>query len=212
MAPITNAEKCRRYRQKHGDKHRKADALRKKHNRVIMKINDLVANEFHIKVQREKKREYRKRVSLEISQNQSLNSSSSSTTSFSNKAVKGRSLKKVGDALPKSPRKRSEIVQSLSKKFNLRINLATKKLGRPVNELSADEIEWLLEFMERPDVTYTNPGRKDQRYIGKENGKSKFVPICYLMWTRRDLLDMVNGYSLVVEDGFDSFCDIFEKK
>ena len=131
------------------------------------------------------KREYRKRVSLEISQNQSLSSSSSSTSSFSTKAVKGRRLKKACDALPKSPRKRSEIVQSLSKKFNLRINLATKKPGRPVNELSADKISWLLEFMERPDVTYTNPGRKDQRYIGKENGKSKFVLIRYLLWTQR---------------------------
>ena len=49
-----------------------------------------------------------------------------------------------------------------------------KKPGQPVKELRADEIEWLLEFMERPDVTYTNPGRKDQRYIGKEKGKSKF--------------------------------------
>ena len=56
MAPITNAEKCRRYRQRHGDKYRKADALRKKHNRVTMKINDPVANEFRLKVQREKKR------------------------------------------------------------------------------------------------------------------------------------------------------------
>ena len=89
--------------------------------------------------------------------------------------MKGRSLKKACNALPKSPRKRWEIVQSLSKKFNLRINLATKKPGRPVNELSADEIEWLLEFMERPNVTYTSPGRKDKRYIGKENGKSKFT-------------------------------------
>ena len=146
-----------------------------------MKINDPVANEFRLKVQRERKREYRKRVSLEISQNQSLNSSSSSTSSFSNKAVKGRSLKKACDALPKSPRKRSKIVQSLSKKFNLRINLAMKTPGRPVNELSADEIEWLLEFMEIPNVTYTNPGRKDQQYIGKKIGKAsllRFVTYC----------------------------------
>ena len=198
MAPITNAKKCRRYRQRHGDKYRKADALRKKHNRVTMKINDPIANEFRLKVQREKKREYRKRVSLETLQNQSLNSSGLSTSSFSNKAVKGRSLKKACDAFHKSPRKRLETVQSLSKKFNLSINLATKKPGRPVNKLSADEIEWLLEFMERPDVTYTNAGRKDQRYIGKENGKSKFVLIRYLLWTLRDLLDMVNECSLIL--------------
>jgi len=61
--------------------------------------------------------------------------------------------------------------------------------------------------MERPDVTYTNPGRRDQRYIGKENGKSKFVPIHYLLWTLRDLLDMINGCSLVAQEKFDSFED-----
>ena len=131
MAPITNAKKCYRYRQRHGDRYRKADVLRKKHNRTTMKTNDAVANEFCLKLQREKMREYRKSVSLEISQNFT---SSSSTSLFSNKAVKGRS------------------------------------------------------------------------------GKSKFVPIRYLLWTLTDLLEMVNGCSLVVEDGFDSFCDIFLKK
>ena len=92
MAPITNAKKCRRYRQRHRDKYRKADGLRKKHNRVTMKINDPVANAFRLKVLREKKTEYRKRVSLEISQNQSLNSSSSSTSSFFEQGCKGKKL------------------------------------------------------------------------------------------------------------------------
>ena len=128
MAPITKTKKCRRYRQRHGDKYRKGDALRKKYNRVTMKINDPVANEFRLKVQREKKREYRKMVSLEISQNQSLNSSSSSTSSFSNKAVKGRSLKKACDAL-KSPRKRSEIVQTSIQKSICVLTLLRKSLG-----------------------------------------------------------------------------------
>ena len=66
--------------------------------------------------------------------------------------------------------------------------------------------------MERPDITYTNPGRRDQKYIGKENGKSKFVPIRYLLWTLRDLLDMINGCSLVAQEKFGSFVDIFDKK
>ena len=137
---------------------------------------------------------------------------SSSLSSFSNKAVKGRSLKRACDALPKNPQQRSEIVQSLSKKFDLRINLSTKKPGRPGNELCTDEIDWLSEFMERPDITYTNPGRRDQKYIGKENGKSKFVPIRYLLWTLRDLLDMINGCPLVAQEKFDGFVDIFDKK
>ena len=128
MAPITNAKKCRRYRQRHGDKYHKADTLRKKHSRVTMKINHPVANEFRLKVQREKKREYRKSVSLEISQNHSLNSSSSSTSSFSNKAVKGRSLKKAFDALPESPRNGRKSLKAYQKNSICVLTLLRKSL------------------------------------------------------------------------------------
>ena len=210
MAPISNAEKCRRYCEKHKVKYQKVDALRKKHQRVVMK-KDPYINEIRLKIQREKKREYRERILKEKSQtNESFKSLASS--SFSNNAVKGRSLKRACDALPKNPQQRSEIVQTLKKKFDLRINLSTKKPGRPGNELCDDEIDWLSEFMERPDITYTNPGRRDQRYIGKENGKSKFVPIRYLLWTLRNLLDMINGSSLVAQEKFDSFEEIFDKR
>ena len=209
MAPISNAEKCRRYREKHRDEYRKADALRKKHKIAMMKVKDPKANEFRLKLQREKKREYRKKVN-EAKENQTPPSSAES--SFSNKSVKCRSLKKSVDALPKSPNKRHEIVQSLSQKFNLRIKLTSnKKQGRPENELSPEETEWLIEFMDRPDITYTNPGKKDQRYVGKENGKSKFVPIRYLLWTIRDLLDIINGCSGMVQNETDDFSTIFDK-
>ena len=146
MAPISNAEKCRRYREKYRDKYRKAHVLRKKHQWVVVK-KDPVANEIQLKTQREKKKEYRERILKEKSQtNKSFESSSLSL--FSNKAVKGRSLKRACYALPKNPQQRSEIVRSLSKKFDLRINLSTKKPGRPGNELCTDEIDWLSEFME----------------------------------------------------------------
>ena len=151
-------------------------------------------------MQREKKREYRKKVN-EAKENQIPPSSAES--SFSNKAV---------DALLKSPNKRHEIVQSLSQKFNLRIKLTlNKKQGRPENELSPKENEWLIEFMDRPDITYTNPGKKNQRYVGKENGKSKFVSIRYLLWIIRDFLDIINGCSGIVQNETDDFSTIFDK-
>ena len=78
----------------------------------------------------------------------------------------------------KVQRKDTKLCKVFHKKFNLRIKLiSNKKQGRPENELSPEETKWLIEFMDRPDITYTNPGKKDQRYVGKENGKSKFVPI-----------------------------------
>ena len=37
MAPLSNAEKCRRYRMKNADTYRKADALRKREYRKVLK-------------------------------------------------------------------------------------------------------------------------------------------------------------------------------
>ena len=158
MAPLSNAEKCRRYQEKHREEYCKTDALRKKHKIALMKVKDLKANELRLKLQREKKRAYRKRMN-ESKENQISNSAE---FSFSNKSVKCRSLTKVLNALLKSPNKRNEIAQSLSQKFNLRIALNSKKLGRPENYLSEDKVEWLCQFMDRPDITYTHPGKKDQ--------------------------------------------------
>ena len=36
--------------------------------------------------------------------------------------------------------------------------------------LSEEENEWLPTLFDCPDVTYINPGRKENLYIGKENG------------------------------------------
>ena len=129
MAPISNAEKCRRYREKHQDEYKKRDVLRKRHTIATIKVKDSVTNEIRLKIQRDKKREYRKRIN-ELKTKENNPPSDSPNSSFSNKAVKSRSLKKVVDALPKSPNKRTEIVQSLSKKFNLRIKFMNKKPGR----------------------------------------------------------------------------------
>ena len=37
------------------------------------------------------------------------------------------------------------------------------------------EKEWLLTFFNRQDITYINPGRMDNVYIGKENGIRGYV-------------------------------------
>lgn len=66
---------------------------------------------------------------------------SSAESLFFNKSVKCGSLKEAVNALPKGSNKRNEIVQSLSQKFNLRISLSSKNLGRPENDLSEDEVE-----------------------------------------------------------------------
>ena len=87
-----------------------------------------------------------------------------------------------------------EIVKSLAKQFKLKIKYDNQpKVGRPKNNLAGDEVEWLRVFFERPDITYTLLGMKDQKYTGKVNGESTLVQRRYLLWTLGEIVDILNG-------------------
>ena len=55
MAPLFNAKKCRRYRMKNAETHRKADVLREREYHKVLKAKNPLANENRLKIQREKK-------------------------------------------------------------------------------------------------------------------------------------------------------------
>ena len=84
----------------------------------------------------------------------------------------------------------------MANKFKLRIKPTQLKAGRPKNELTESEKEWLQNFLDKPNITYVTPGRKDHRY--------------YLMWTLNDLLNIANGSSLIKNES--SFEFSFGKK
>ena len=165
-----------------------------------------MANESRLKIQREKKRIYHEKSRKQNKENPT------SLSSFTCASSRKHTLKKVVKALPKSPNKRIEIVKSLASKFDLRIKLDHKKLGRPENASSDEKQTWLSKFLDRSDITYTKSGKNNQRYVGKENDKSVFVPIKYLLWNIRDLLNIANGYSLANEIVTDSFSKVFDKQ
>ena len=54
----------------------------------------------------------------------------------------------------------------------------------------------MVEFLSQCDMTYTNPGSQDNAYIGKVDGERKYLPRQYLLWTLKDLLDIINGSEL----------------
>ena len=122
------------------------------------------------------------------------NDSASSTpvSAFSCKQSLHRSLLRANLHLPKSPSKNAEIIQRLTTKYKIRIKLKENR-GRPRKELSEEESIWLIEFLSRSDISYTNPGRKDNVYIGKSNGESRYLQRRYLLWPLRDILLMANG-------------------
>ena len=74
-----------------------------------------------------------------------------------------------------------KIVKSLAKQFKLKIKYDNQpKVERPENNLADDDVECLRVFFERPDITYTLLGTKDQKCTGKVNGESMFVQKRYL--------------------------------
>ena len=109
------------------------------------------------------------------------------TEIFSTKQALSRGIKQVEKALPVSPRKKTEVIRGLVKQYQIRVKLAETR-GRKQMVLSEEEKEWLLTFFDRLDITYINPGRKDNGCIGKENGIRRYVQKRYLLWKLRDLL------------------------
>ena len=116
--------------------------------------------------------------------------------------------KRAEKALPVSPRKKTDVISGLVEQYQIRVKLAETR-GRKRMVLSEEEKEWLLAFFDRPDITYINPGRKDNVYIGKENGICGYVQKRYLLWKLRDLLSIISGVDIegmvVAETYRDSF-------
>ena len=98
-------------------------------------------------------------------------------------------IKQVEEALPVSPRKKSEVIRGLVKQYQIRVKLSETR-GRKRMVLSEEKKELLLTFFDRPDITNINPGRKDNRYIRKENGIRRYVQKRYLLWKLKDLLSI----------------------
>ena len=92
-------------------------------------------------------------------------------SAFSCRQTMQRSLSMRADShLPKSPHKKAEIIQRLATQYKLRTNLQ-----QPRKELNEEEKIWLIEFLNRSDISYMNPGREDHSYIGKIDRESKYI-------------------------------------
>ena len=211
MAPLSQAERAKRYREKNKEKVRERDALRKKLKRIVMKVNDPEKNQARLLKERLYKQEYRKRLRSNIDEQPSP-TSNSTEEGFSQRSSYMRSLKKAERSLPKNPRRRNAVVSSLAKKFQLRILPQQNNRGRPKQILDADEKSWLIDFLDRPDITYTMPGKKEQVYMGKVNGKKVYETKKYLLWTLNELLNIANGCEATGIQPEDSFVSQFGKK
>ena len=84
-------------------------------------------------------------------------------------------------------------------------------MGRKKNVLNEGEVDQVMAFLNRPDISCTTPGRKDNVYVGIFNKENKFVQKRYLLWTIREILDIINGSKLLESSEGDKFCFKFGK-
>ena len=115
-----------------------------------------------------------------------------SPSAFKYVYTKSRYIKRVENALLKSPHKWIEAVSSIAMKCKLRINLVKNSGGRLRKDLSDEQKQWLRNVLDRSDLSIVNPGKKDHVYIGKSNGERKYEQKRYLLWPLRDLLNILN--------------------
>ena len=76
---------------------------------------------------------------------------------------------------------------------HLKIRFQGKGGGRTKNVLTFAEEEWLSAFLDRADISRQTPGRKDNGFTGKVNGKKQYAQKRYLQWTIQELLGIING-------------------
>ena len=186
---LTNAEICKKYRESMTEAKKEKERIRKQRCRQNLKKNPAKYNEYF-----ENEHLWKNYPNLTKSQKSLASSSSNSQTpeasgiraseevsgettrpvlqnesALSTKQSRNRSPKKAADHPLQSPRKNVEIIQSLASKYQIRIKMH-ENCGRPRKKLSEEKKDWMIEFLSWSDMTYTNPGRQDNVYIGKVDG------------------------------------------
>ena len=129
----------------------------------------------------------------------------STSSAFKHHSTKSRSIEKVEGALPKSPHKGKEVASTLARNNQLRIQV--NKGGSPQRNLPEEQKQCLRKALDHPDLSMMNPGKKDNVYVGKVDGKRRYEPKRYLLWLMRDILNILN-----MPDPEVSYVQAFEDK
>ena len=79
-------------------------------------------------------------------------------SAFSQAHIRSSTIQKVAKTPIKSPKKRKDVILALANKFKLCIKLTQSKAGRPKNEFTESEKEWLKNFLDKLDTTYVTLG------------------------------------------------------
>ena len=127
------------------------------------------------------------------------------SSSFSSKQTLGKATARATRALPKSPKKKAQIlshlISRLSSNTKAKVLCSARKkisleLRHPV--ISAEFKQRVIHFLERPDISYCKPGRADTVYFGKSNmGNKIYKSKHYLLWTIQVMVELFNVENLL---------------
>ena len=94
-------------------------------------------------------------VPITCEEHQQSTDSSENLKSFPTKKSLSRSIKKAEKALPFSPTKKKEVINGLTKRYQLIIQYTEKRKPKP-DMLTEEEQVWLVNVFDHPGITYIN--------------------------------------------------------
>ena len=162
MSPAKETSGNKDYYKRYREKYWENDTERKRAQRVKVKLQNPELYELKKKEERERKQLSRLRKKLGLINQSPVTSDSTAaaanndaatpSTPSSTKQAKARSISRAEKALPKSPRKKNEILGSLAKKYKFCIVMNKKKTGRKATELTEEEKQWIVDNLDRADL------------------------------------------------------------
>lgn len=175
MAPLSAAEKQKRYRQRLKEK-ANYDQLKERECQRARRNRNFTGRTSEIRAQ-----ERKRKVKLREKTKKMKCEPCSPATSFSNRASLSRALKRVNKALPLSPKKKAAVVGMIS------INLfgtkskdfleSIKNQNRPkVSQATKDKV---IAFYNSDSISRQAPGKKDNRAF-KVDGKTERIQLRYM--------------------------------
>ena len=92
------------------------------------------------------------------------------SSAFSTKQILSQIIRMTKNSLPSSPPKKVEVIGTLAKSIQVQLYITRRKK----NKLCEKEEEWIQNFLERSDITYATPGRRDTVYVGMDGGNRQY--------------------------------------
>ena len=186
--PLSGAERAKKYRERRRsldeDDFLMKDKERKRKERIALKMDD-------DKYSKEKEKDRRrKRMKKMENLNDSCERIGEDMGTFKSRQSLGKSVKKVSKALPNSPRKKATVIRKIVRDLDTeskkqiftesRRQYSDTNVGRP-EKFDDKKREEIIASLERLDISYTCPGRKEQVYCGKKDGEKLYKEKHYLL-------------------------------